>query len=138
MPLLNDADYPAVRATLLLGITSEMLPNDVIALPIFQQAAEAEVLRCDPTAASRTGAEAEAIGRATIYLTAALIAPSVPNLIEHEEDRVRVKMEAVDWQVKARELKDMATAELNNLLNPSNLTAQMPVMFTLAEGKRLC
>jgi len=136
MAILSNQHYPAVRAALLLGLSAEMLPDDTVASPIFQQAAEAEIVRCDPTAESRTGKEKEAIERAAIYLTAALIAPSIPNVTEHEEDKVRAKVEAINWMERADDLREKATAELNNVLNPSDPLAQRPTAFTLARGER--
>ena len=78
MTLLTTGDYPAIRAALRVGLDDVTLPDTTIGMVQYQGAAEAELLRRDPVAASRTGAAGLRIKSAAILLTASYLAPSMP------------------------------------------------------------
>jgi hypothetical protein len=78
MSLLATRDYPEVRAALRVGLDDNTLPDEVIGMVQYQGAAEAELLRRDSIAATRTGAAGLRVKSAAILLTAAYLAPAMP------------------------------------------------------------
>lgn len=135
MTLIAPDDYPAVRAALDTSLTKKMLPDNVIALKIYQGRAESLVTGRDPDAATRTGDDRQRIQRAVIYLTAALIAPAVPQILQSRGQYLSYQRRVIDWEKRAAELKQMAHDEIDELLNPDGAIAR-PVMFTVARGRR--
>jgi len=137
MSILSSADYPAIRAALDVKLTAATLPDATIALAIYLGAAEAEIVRRDPGAASRTGAELQHIKNACVLLCAALIAPALPRLTGEELGSYRYSQQAIDWTVRAAELRMAAERELAAVLTPSTVaTASRPTMFAVAAGGR--
>ena len=55
MTILDYSHYPAIRAAIDTSLDSEALPDDVISLPIYAGAADAEVETRDPLWATRQG-----------------------------------------------------------------------------------
>ncbi len=136
MSLLSTSDFPAIRAALDVSLKTTTLSDAVIALPIYQGAAEAEVLARDPLAASRTGAALQHVVNAAIFLTAAYLAPALPALTAETIGKYSYQRD-VDWTARAAELRARADAELAALLTPA--TAQKgspPTMFGVASGRR--
>lgn len=112
MALLTSNDYAAVRAALGMGVTATLLPDTTIAMPQFQSAAEAEIIRLDASAASRTGTAGQRVRAAAILLTAAYLAPAVPLYQSETLDGGRYSYEARDWAALASHLRGRALAEL--------------------------
>lgn len=136
MSLLHISDFPAIRAALDVSLKALALPDAVIALPIYQGAAEAEVLARDPLAESRTGAALQHVVNAAICLAAAYIAPAMPALTAEQIGQYRYQRE-VDWPARAAELRARADAELAAVLTPSTaLRPAPPSMFAVASGRR--
>lgn len=136
MSLLSTSDFPAIRAALDVSLKTTGLPDAVIALPIYQGAAEAEVLAQDPVAESRTGAALQHVVNAAIFLTAAHLAPALPAITAETIGKVSYQRD-VDWAARAGELRSRADAELAAVLAPS--TAHRPTppsMFAVASGRR--
>ena len=136
MALLSAADYPAIRAAIDVSLTARVLPDSVIGLPIYVDAAEAEVLARDPLAATRTGGELQHIQNAAVLLTAALLAPALPGYTAEDFSEYSYQRKT-DWATRAAELRKRAEAELAAVLEPENpTTASKPTMFTTAPGTR--
>jgi len=136
MALLSAADYPAIRAAIDVSLTARVLPDSVIGLPIYVDAAEAEVLARDPLAESRTGAALQHVTNAAVLLTAALLAPALPGYTAEDFSEYSYQRKT-DWATRAAELRKRAEAELAAVLEPENpTTASKPTMFTTAPGTR--
>lgn len=136
MALLTTADYPAIRAALDVSLTARDLPDSVIGLAIYVGAAEAEVLVRDPLAASRTGAEQQHLVNAAVFLTAALLAPALPDLTSEHFAEYSYNRN-VDWLARAADLRRRFEAELAAVLAPDDAaTYNRPTMFTAASGTR--
>ena len=73
MPLVTPDDYDEIRAAIDLSLVGDQttVSDAVIDGSLYEPAAEAEVMRRVPNAASLTGDALAAAQRATIYLTAA-------------------------------------------------------------------
>lgn len=137
MALLSSADYPTVRAALDVKLTAATLADATIALPIYLGAAEAEIVRRDPLAASRTGAALQHVKNACVLLCAALLAPAMPSLTGEDIGSYAYTRKAIDWPARAAELRLAAERELAAVLTPATVTtASRPTMFAVAAGGR--
>lgn len=139
MSILSSSDYPTIRAAIDTSLDSTVLPDATIALPIFVTAAELEVVARDPQAASRTGDAATHIKNACIYLTAARLAPAVPQISgettvgKHTYTR---KLQDIDEQVA--NLRAMAESALAAAVDStaSPASPEVPTFFGRACGGR--
>ena len=130
MPLLEATDYPAVRAALSTALTPDMLPDTVIGLGIYAEAAEADVLALDAAALTRTGDELARVKRAAILFCAARLAPAVPQLLSSRVHLLSTTFAAVDWQALATTLREQARAEVTAVTQ----TQARPTLFTLGRS----
>lgn len=138
MSSLSTADTPGeVRNALDLRLTVDNLPDEVIQQPIFRLEAEEAVLAADPAALTYTDPSTalDRVRRATTYLTAALIAPVLPNLTQLQLGDTRFSWEAWDGAARAAQLRSLAAAAL--ALN-TEADGQVPFMeqFQTAPGFR--
>lgn len=136
MTILKTTHYATIRAALDVSLDSDMLPDDTISMSIYAGAAEAEVIARDPDAATRTGDELTHIQNAIILITAALLAPAVPHIMEARQDQQSYKRNQIDWAVRAAELRRQADVEIAAVLEPSEATPGRPTMFATAAGTR--
>lgn len=133
MPLLlSSANFDEVRAAIDVSLDSDMLPDDVISLGIFQLAAEHEVLRREPTAAST---DPHAV-RAAILLTAARLAPRIPQYVVTAFDDIRLQRAPADWSRLAAELRQQAEVELAAIDGAVSTTSTRPTFFAVASANR--
>lgn len=138
--LLTSADYPAIRAAIALSLSSSVLPDSAIALPIFLDAADLDLKARDPLWASRTGDSLVQLTNAAIYLTAARIAPAMPRLISEKistggDDFAR-QWQAIDWEARAAALLHLAEEALDTILDPMDQISTRPTRFVTATGRR--
>jgi len=138
LALLTTSDYPAVRAALDTSLDDGDLPDGIIGLSIYQGRAEAFVLRRDPLAQTRTGADAQHVKNAAIFLTAGYLAPALPAVISDDYGDHRMQRKPMDWIARGQLLTQRGEAELDVLLLPPALlvTSARPRMFTVASGSR--
>lgn len=138
MPILSDTDYPAIRAALDVGLNAQQLPDAIIEQDIFLGAAEAELVRRVPDAASKTGEDLKRVKRAAVWLTAALLAHSVVRItsMSIQTRDLSYSRQTFDPDEKAAELRSRAEAEIAMLLTPTAATPARPTMFALATGSR--
>ncbi len=101
MPLLTDADYPAIRAAIDIELAVEDVPDDVIALPIYAGSGEAAVLALVPGAADLTGDDAERVKLAAILFTAALLVERLPRYVEERTEHYSYR-KATDLRARAK------------------------------------
>jgi hypothetical protein len=138
MAILTSDQYPAIRAALDVSLTAQQLPDATIAQDIFAGAAEGELLRRVPDAASKTGDDLKRVKRALVWLTAALLAHSVVRItsMSVQTRDLSYSRQTFDPEEKAAELRSRAEAEIAMLLTPSEATPSRPTMFTVAPGYR--
>lgn len=135
MTILTPAtDYPAIRGALDMTLDENGLPDSLIASSIYEGAAEAEVLRRDPLAAGRTGAELVLIKAAIILLTAALLAPIIPPIEGANTNQAVYGRRDKEVASQVASLRARADEAINAVLYPS--TAVLPTIFTVGEGTR--
>ncbi|MCB9172349.1 MAG: hypothetical protein H6637_05435 [Ardenticatenales bacterium] len=139
MSLIDATHYPEIRAALDTTLDATRLPDSVIEQSIYLGAAEAEVLRLDSQAQERVdggGEEALAIQRAVIYLTAARLAPAVPQLVQAgSESGLSYRLREMDWRVRAAELRAWGLDAVQAVL-ATGVTSSLPSLFGLASGRR--
>ena len=134
MSLLTSADYPAIRAALDVHLDSTLLPDSIIALNIYQGAAEMEVKRRDPLAETRTGDDATRVRLAAIYLCAAALAPAIPRLVSQTLDGHTVTVDGATWRDLAARLTALAYEHLQTV---TSVTPQVGAFhFARAAGGR--
>ncbi len=146
MTLIDAADYEAVRKAIEISLDEDDLPGSVIGLPIYQGEAEREVLGLVPTAQTEVDgtagvptASGQLIKLATVYLTAARLAPRVESIKsvkypDYAEDRT-----VVDRDTQVAQLRTMAFSLIDTVLGitPSAaLVSNVPIMFSKARGGR--
>lgn len=134
--LIDSTHHPAIRAALDVSLDTKTLPDATIALQIYLDAAEAEVIARDPLAASRTGDAETHIENAAIFLTAARLAPAIPQLVRVNRGSVGYQRMNVDWTQRAAELRQLADAEIAAVLTPTETAPGRPTMFSRASGTR--
>lgn len=86
MTLLTAAEYPSIRRAIDPSLDTTLLPDAVIADPIYLGEAERVILARAPESATADDPELTAFVRACIYLTAALIAPALPYMTSETTD----------------------------------------------------
>jgi hypothetical protein len=137
--ILSADDYPAIRASIFLNLKRSDLPDDTIALPIYQGAAEAEVLARDPGAAERTGDDLERVKRAAMLLTAARIAPALRLPQQYTEYQGEQNFGKWDGTARALQLRAEALAEIDAYLTEAEQEAtglEPPTLFAVAHKPR--
>lgn len=135
MAILSSSDYPAIRQALDITFDENYLPDATIALPIYLGAAESEIVRRDPQAASRTGAAGIHIKNAVILLTASYLAPAIQSMHAETFGTYTYTHDTTNWQEKAEQLAARSEQELQSAMG--NLPAPArPSFFTVARGGR--
>ena len=133
--LLTPAD---VRIVLDPSMTAADLPDAVITSAIFASTVDATILARDPLAGGYTGAPLAQVQQAAAYLTAALIAPSLPRFVSEQWGATDYKyqLQPRDWVAVAAELRARADIllDLATGVNPDDaLIAEVPAhLFGLA------
>lgn len=138
MAILNSTLYPAIRAALDTELDTTKLPDSVIALDIYSNAADQDVYERDPDADTRTGEAANRIKRAAVYFCAARLCPVVVRItsLSVQTRDLNYSRPVFDPAVRAAELRAMAEEEINQILTPSDAAPERPTMFSLAHGTR--
>jgi hypothetical protein len=129
-------DHDAVRAVIDTSLTEDVLPDATISLSAFAGAALSYVEARDPEAQTRTGDEATRLNRAVVYLTAAHLLPSVPQLVSEKLGPVSTTRLATNWQERAADLRLRADEEIQAVLDADARAPSRPTVFTTARGTR--
>lgn len=132
MPLLSASDHPAIRAAIDARVTSADLSDEVIAAPVYRDAAEAEILRRVPDAEALVGAARAGIQRAAIYYCAALLARQTPVWTSETISRWSGSR-AVDLNRRAAELLALSDKEINDATGTYS-QADAPGLFYVVRG----
>lgn len=125
-------DLDLVRAALDTSLTTDALPNTTIMLDVFLGAAEREVKVRDTSWASRTGSQLVALKTAVAYLTAARLAPSLPQIVDAKDGQLSRRLQERDMMALAAALRGYADGELQTLVADD----VRPTMFARAAGSR--
>ncbi len=133
---LTSVHYPAIRAAIDVTLTAELVPDAVIALDVYVGAATRAVQARDPLWATRTGDDAIRLTTAAILLTAAALAPAVPQIVSERWGDQTYQRQPADMHALAAALRARADAALATVLAPSDAASDRPTMFTLASGRR--
>ena len=133
MALITTAEYPSVRFAIDFRLNSIVMPDDIIAQPIFVVEAELDVLAILPQAASFTGTSLTRVKNAVIYLTAIKMIPSVPQLIDQSIFGDREKYELIDWEKKIDNLLDRFDENINRV----GVYRNLPRVFSMDGGYKL-
>lgn len=138
MAILTSAEYPAIRAALDVDLNDKDLPDSTIALTIYQDAADQDVLDIDPDAEGRTGDEAAAVTRAAIYFCAARLAYAVVRITSLSVNTrdISYSKATFDPEERAAQLRAEAEEELAEILEPEEEAPRRPTMFSRATGSR--
>jgi hypothetical protein len=122
--LITEADYDTIRKAIDITVDENMLPGDVIALPIYEAAAIRKILERDPAAESRTGTALARVKSAAVLFCAALLAPAmtgkmVSSLSVQTRD-LNYTRPPYDGVKRAAELLAMAEVELAEVVTPED------------------
>lgn len=135
-PLLSSSDWPAVRAALDVTLTDTSLPDTVIEKDIFSGRAMREVVARVEDAVTLTGDDELTVTAAAVFLTASFLAPSLPALTAGRSQNLQWQRVGVDWEQRARDLREEAEALIADLLEPAEAAPYRPTMFARASGTR--
>lgn len=136
MSLIEANEYTAIRSAIDATYTDSMLPDSLIEEPIYLPAAEAEVTRQDPDAATRTGDEKTLIQLAVIYFTASLLVPVLPPIQSSSVETSTYGRREDNQVTFAQYLWAKGQEALDLLLSPSATAVSRPTTFTVATGTR--
>jgi hypothetical protein len=137
MPILNDFDFPDIRAVIDVSLDDIVLPDAVIRMDAYWFAGEADVVRQDALWATRTGDAERHIRLAAIYYVASRLALALPTIVsESTVDGARYQRQPVDWAALAGALRARGDAALAAVLESGSPTANRPRLFTVARGYR--
>src|SRR5688500_17503225 len=130
LPILGLEDHEAIRKAIRLDVDAIALPSDIIALAVYESAAEDVILARDPLAGgyAETGADAakwKRVRRAMILTVASAIASAMPPLQEEDFRNYRVRYAPWDSATRAAELRAAADAELAAYLEAEGVSSPL-------------
>lgn len=136
MPVvLQSSQYPDVRRAVNPTLDDVAIPDAVIASEVYAGRAARYIERAVVNAAGRTGAEATAVQRATMYKTAALLAEMMPEIKQSKLPDQEAIFDTYSRKERALALNKIVDEEVG-LLNSVRATLVRPTFFTLATGTR--
>ena len=130
MPLIEETDYPSIRALIDISLGEAQLPGSVIGLDDFKGAAEREVQ-------AQTSAEDAHAKLAARLICAALLVRSVPKLQSEHIAGGSYQREATDWEAHIQNLYDRAGREIalaNGESSEDEIESTLPTMFAVASA----
>jgi hypothetical protein len=136
LPFITVAELDSVRRAIDVTVTAAVLPDAVLLDPVSLGVTDRAVLARDPDAATRTGAEAEAVTAAAVYWHASLFAPTVPVLVSERVTDYQYQRQPFDRAARAAWLRSMAEELLAALSVDVVDGPRPPVVFDLAPGFR--
>lgn len=137
MLILTDDDFPAVRAALDITLDAEVLPDAIIALPMFIDTAEDIAVKRVPDWESLTGSRRLHLHNAVVKLTASLIAPSMADITSETfaSGGQIYKRQPMNWLDVAARLAGEYEDEIQDVVDPDRLTtSDVPTTFTAVRG----
>jgi hypothetical protein len=135
--LLSAFSFDQVRAAIDLALDASALPDETIALPLFVDRAEADIVAQDASALTYLPADSryDRVQRAHIYFTAAYIVPSLPNITQEQVGSDRYTRKEWDAEKQVARLRGLANAELAAYLTTDGLSEPL-FAFGRACGRR--
>lgn len=136
---IRPTDYPAIRAALDITLDEAALPDTTIAMDVYLGAAEREVRASVSLPSPPVGENLERVRTAIILITAANLAPAIPQMQSEQLGDYLYKKQAVDWKKLAEELRSRANSELTALLTTDiveQATRYRHTSFAAATGRR--
>jgi hypothetical protein len=140
MPHLFLGDLPElVRKALDVSLTETSLPDEVILTPIYAGAARRAVLAADSTVEAINPLVEPDRWRsalaATAFLTAAKIAPSLPQIVERVVGDNRLRREKWDVDAAVKRLNAAAAIEIASLTDAESSSTRIAHFWTVAGGR---
>ena len=137
MAILSSIDYPAIRAAIDVSLDDDDLSDTVIGYNIYLGSADLEVKDRITDAESKTGDDEIHVKAATVLITAALLSPSVPQLVSTKAgEDFQFQYDKRDWIKHATELRQRAEGHIQAVLAPTADAPQRPTMFARVSGTR--
>lgn len=140
MAFLSEAEYPAIRASIDISLSTSNLKDAVIGLAPYKGQAEAWVLTELPEAAAYAPGTPEylAAQRAAIYACAALLAPAVPVITGETFGNFRYTREKYDPEAVASALWGKARTAISEAAGdtPASSTTGSRFFFGTVKGRR--
>jgi len=137
MAILTNSDYPEIRSAIDVALDGDDLSDTVIGYGIYGGTAELEVADRIPDAESRSGDDLTHVKAATVLITAALLSPSVPQLVSTKAgEDFQFQYNKRDWVKHAAELRQRAEGHIQAVLTPTGDAPQRPTMFVRMSGTR--
>lgn len=136
MPLYTAATAEQVRAVIGVDLSSTEISDDVIGLPVYAGAAQAELLLLDPLASTyTTDPKLGNAQRALIYLIAARIAPTISPVQSEQLGDYRYTMQPYDGEKDAARLRGLANEAIAANITTSGMISP-PTIFATVRGQR--
>jgi hypothetical protein len=134
--LLQDDDYPSIRAALHVALTEDELPDTLLALDVYSGQAERRVRQAVPTLDDLPSEQRAAARTAAIYYCAAILAPRLPNLTAEGIGTYKVQAQAQDLKALAADLEQQASLALAQIPGEAAEQILAPPIFDVASGYR--
>ena len=135
-PFIDATFFDSIRRAIDPELDSEVLPDDVIADPVYLGRAARRILQLDPLAETRTGDEEDAIQMATVFQTAAYLVTVLTQVIQEQFVDYRAKFNPLS-QMDIKAMLESAVADQIGIAiavdGPQSF--QMVSGFTLGRGK---
>lgn len=132
-PLIDSEFFDQIRAALGRYIDADMLPDNIISMPIYLDAGIYEVLQRDPLAESRTGAELTRVQNAAVLFTAYFLTFIDTRVNSEKEGDITLTYDNTSLEKLAEMLRLRAMSEIDSVIGMMSLR---PTTFTLAQGRR--
>lgn len=134
MALLTELYYPSIRAVIDVSLTTDDLPDEILALPIFLDAGVTQVLDKVPDAESMTGSDRTHVVNAAVYYTAALLVTGLPDIVGETFGTYIYKRTPTDRNKQAILLQSKGDGEIDVVLGITD--DDRPRSFDVAKGHR--
>ena len=137
MAILSNSDYSEIRSAIDVALDDDDLSDTVIGYNIYVGTADLEVKDRITDAESKTGDDLTHVKAATVLITAALLSPSVPQLVSTKAgEDFQFQYDKRDWVKHAAELRQRAEGHIQAVLAPTGDAPQRPTMFARVSGTR--
>jgi hypothetical protein len=136
-PILDTSDWPAVRAALDIELDATVLPDDTIALSIFQGEAENRFLTRVAGANPAVDLTSQESKNACIYYLAAMLSPHLSRYTMEMFGDSRSNSNQVSWDMLESVLMNRGDEIVDVLLGLDPIETNRATVFRLANGLRM-
>jgi len=135
-PFIDATYFDSIRRAIDPELDSEVLPDEVIADPVYLGRAAQRIMQLDPLAETRTGAQEDAVKMATVFQTAAYIVPVLTQVIQEQFVDYRAKFNPISQMELKAMLESAVADQIGISISVDGPQAfQMVSTFTLGRGK---